>query len=153
MSPTEILTTTPAVFDNAHVTPRRRTLRRVGAGLAGFVAIAVLSHATDGVLRAAGVFPAFGVPMSNALFGVALAYRTIYDVLGCYIAARFAPDRPMRNALALGIVGLVLSALGVVAALAKGPELGPIWYPIALLATTLPAAWLGGHLRTRQARA
>jgi hypothetical protein len=26
------------------------------------------------------------------------------------------------------------------------PELGPLWYPVALAVTGLPAAWLGGVL-------
>ena len=28
----------------------------------------------------------------------------------------------------------------------KGPEFGPHWYPLALVATALPCAWLGGRL-------
>ena len=151
MNPTGTFTTTPPALETALAAPRR-TLRRVGALVAGFAATAVLSHATDSALRATGVLPAFGEPMSNALFGLAVVYRTLYGVLGCYLAARFAPDKPMRNALTLGVIGVVLSALGVVAALVKGPELGPIWYPIALLATVLPAAWLGGFLRSRRPR-
>ena len=53
--------------------------------------------------------------MSSALFLVALAYRIVYGVLGCYIAARLAPDRPMQHAVALGVVGVVLSTAGAVA--------------------------------------
>lgn len=39
-------------------------------------------------------------------------YRTVYNIAGCYIAARLAPDRPMAHSLALGIVGLVVSTAG-----------------------------------------
>ena len=28
-----------------------------------------------------------------------------------------------------------------------GPEFGPKWYPLALVASSLPCAWLGGKLR------
>jgi hypothetical protein len=137
--------------------PPRRTLRSIGAVLAGLVAIFVLSLGTDVVLHAAGVFPPWGQPMSDSLFLLATAYRIVYGVAGCYIAARLAPappvERPMRHALALGIVGLVLSTIGAVATWNTGPELGPKWYPLALIATTMPCAWAGGALRQMQLRA
>jgi hypothetical protein len=58
------------------------------------------------VLHATGVFPPFGQPMADALFLLATAYRIVYGVAGCYLTARLAPDRPMRHALALGVVAL-----------------------------------------------
>jgi len=45
----------------------------------------------------------------------------------------------------MGIVGLVLSTAGVIAATRM--DLGPMWYPVVLLLTALPCAWLGGLLR------
>jgi hypothetical protein len=75
---------------------------------------------------------------------LALAYRIAYAVVGCYIAARLAPRNPMHHALGLGIVGTVLSLVGLMAAIQI--DLGPIWYPIALVLTALPCAWLGGVL-------
>src|SRR5882672_11609314 len=86
----------------------RRVLRRIGAVLAGLVAIFVLSIATDVALHATGVFPPWEVRMSDALFLLALSYRIVYGVAGCYLTARLAPDRPMLHALALGAVGVVL---------------------------------------------
>ena len=62
--------------------PSRRILRRIGAVLAGFLATVILSLGTDLVLHAAGVFPAWGQPMSNALFLPATAYRTLFTVAG-----------------------------------------------------------------------
>ena len=82
-------------MDERH--PPRRILRSVGAVLAGFFATFILSIATDVVLHAIGVFPAWGQPMSNALFALATAYRTIYTVAGGYITARLAPDRPIAR--------------------------------------------------------
>jgi hypothetical protein len=84
---------------------RLRLLRSVGAMLAGLVAIFVLSIGTDMALHASGIFPPFGQPMADALFLLATAYRIVYGVAGSYVTARLAPDRPMRHALALGIVG------------------------------------------------
>jgi uncharacterized glyoxalase superfamily protein PhnB len=100
---------------------QRRTLRSAGAVLAGFVAIVVISVATDMIMHATGVFPPPGRPMSNALWLLATAYRIIYGVVGGYITARFAPDRPMRHAMALGVVGLALSIVGAVATWNGGP--------------------------------
>jgi hypothetical protein len=51
----------------------------------------------------------------------------------------------MRTALRLGGVGVLLSLVGLAVSLSK-PELGPIWYPAALVAVALPCAWLGGKI-------
>lgn len=122
----------------------RRTLRQIGAVLAGLLAIFAITTVTDIVLHATGIFPPWGQPMSSALFLVALAYRIVYGVLGCYIAARLAPDRPMRHALALGVVGVVLSTAGAVAMW----EAGPAWYSLAVIGISIPCAWVGGRLAT-----
>jgi hypothetical protein len=73
----------------------------------------------------------------------------VFNVAGGYIAARLAPSAPLRHAMALGIVGLVLSAAGVAFSIAK-PELGPMWYPVVLLVVAVPCAWLGGTIATRK---
>ena len=125
----------------------RRTLRSIGAVLAGVLVVIVLSLGTDVVLHAAGIYPPWFQPMADGLWVLALAYRIVYGVAGGYIAARLAPDRPMAHALALGIVGLALSIAGVAANWNKGPEYGPRWFSIALIATALPCAWMGGKLR------
>jgi len=122
----------------------RLTLRQIGAVLAGLLAIFVITTVTDIVLHATGIFPPWGQPMSSALFLVALAYRIVYGVLGCYIAARLAPDRPMGHAVALGVVGVVLSTAGAVAMW----EAGPAWYSLAVIGIALPCAWVGGKLAT-----
>jgi len=124
----------------------RRTLRSIGAVLVGLLAIVIISIATDSAMHATGVFPPFGEPMSDALFLLATAYRIVISVAGCYIAAQLAPDRPMRHALALGVVGVVVSSAGAVATWNGGPAFGPHWYPLALIALAMPCAWLGGKL-------
>jgi hypothetical protein len=126
----------------------RRLWRSIGAVLAGFLAIVVLSTATDLALHAAGIFPPFGQPMSNALFLLALAYRIVYGVAGCYLAARLAPDRPMQHALVLGGVGLVVSTAGAVAMW----DYGPAWYSLAVIAIAMPSAWAGGRVHGVHAR-
>jgi len=127
----------------------RRTGRSVAALLAGFVVVLILSLGTDVVLHATGVFPKLGQAMSNPLFFLATAYRTVYAIIGSYITARVAPYKPMQHALVGGLIGLALSVVGALVTWNK-PELGPHWYPLALVVTALPCAWIGGRIRTAQ---
>ena len=123
----------------------RDVLRSTGAILLGLVVVFVLSLGTDQILHMLGVYPPWGQPMYDpGLNLLALAYRCVYAVVGSYIAAKYAPHAPMRHALTLGFVGIVLSTAGAVAA--SGLDLGPLWYPIALVVSSLPCAWLGGLL-------
>ena len=131
--------------------PARSIGRSIGALLAGFVVVVILSLGTDLGLQKAGIFPPLGQIMSNALFLLATVYRTVYAVVGSYITARLAPDRPMGHALVGGGIGLVLAVVGAVVTWNK--DLGPHWYPLALIVTALPCAWVGGKLRLMQLRA
>ena len=128
--------------------PPRRIGRSIVAVFAGMLTVVVLSLGTDLALHAAGIFPALGDRMSDSLFMLATVYRTIYAVLGGYITARLAPNRPMQHALLNGLIGVALSALGAVVTWNRA--LGPHWYPLALVVTALPTAWLGGKLRLMQ---
>jgi hypothetical protein len=85
-------------------------------------------------------------PMSTSLWVLATGYRIVYGVAGGYIAARLAPDRPMKHALALGVVGLVLSIVGAAVNWNKGAAYGPHWYPLALVVIALPTCLAGGRL-------
>jgi hypothetical protein len=123
-------------------------LRRVGAVLAGFLAIVVLSSAVDAVMHAVGIFPPLGQSMPDGLFLLATAYRIIISIGGCYLAARLAPDRPLGHALALGVVGVAASTVGAV--VTWNMPIGPHWYPLALIAVAIPCAYAGGALRRLQ---
>jgi len=131
------------------IAPSRRgpgVLRSIGAVAAGLVSIFAVTTATDLVMHATGVFPPVSAPpMSNGLFLLAFVYRFVYDVAGCYLTARLAPGRPLRHALVLGSIGLVLSIVGAIAMW----DAGPAWYPLGLAASALPCAWLGGRLHRR----
>lgn len=118
------------------------------AVVAGFVAIVMLSVGTDAVMHATGVFPPADRPMNDtALLGLALAYRSAYNVVGGYLTARLAPRASLRHALILGAFGLVGGMAGVIANMRM--HLGPAWYPIGLVLTALPGTWLGGVLYGR----
>ncbi len=143
-------TATPATPDAAGEPRPPRLLPSFGAVAAGFIATAALSIGTDAVLHAAGVFPGLGQPMSNPLFALAAAYRAAYTVAGGWLTARLAPSRPMRHALVLGAIGLLVGTVGLVATWGRG--LGPAWYPIAVVAMALPCVWAGAALRLRQVR-
>jgi surface polysaccharide O-acyltransferase-like enzyme len=129
-----------------------RGLKSFGAVFAGLLFIVILSLATDILCHATGIYPPWFQPMSTGLWVVATAYRIIYGIVGSYITARLAPDRPMGHALVLGVIGLVLSIAGTVSTWNRGAEFGPKWYPIGLVLTALPCAWLGGKLFLMQVR-
>jgi hypothetical protein len=128
-------------------------LRRVGRGavalLGGFLTVAVLSIGVDVVMHATGIFAPPGEPMAGALWLLALAYRSLFGVAGGYVTARLAPDRPMVHALVLGAIGLIPSTLGAIATWDAGPGYGPRWFPLGIVASSLPCAWLGGWLYAR----
>lgn len=131
--------------------PPRRLLRSIGAVLAGVVVGAVLSMATDAVLHAVGVLPPVGQPASDPVLLVAALYRTIYTILGCYLGARLAPDRPMLHALVLGVLGVVANLVGAVVMWNHPAVIDHRWYALALAALAMPSAWAGGRLFTLQA--
>ena len=119
------------------------------AVLAGLVTVFVLSLATDHLFHSLGVFPPWGEPMLETGDNlIALAYRALYAVLGGYVTAWLAPRAPVGHALVLGMIGIALATLGAVAAW----EMSPAWFLLALIAISLPAAWLGGTLYQRRAR-
>jgi peptidoglycan/LPS O-acetylase OafA/YrhL len=126
--------------------------RSIGAVVAGIVVGLVLTLITDVVLHAMGVFPRWGQPVSDGPLVLATAYRIVFGVVGSYVAARLAPYGPMRHALIVGVIGFVASIAGAVATWNRGPAFGPHWYPLALIVTALPCAWVGGKLREMQLR-
>lgn len=131
----------------------RRVLRRIGAVLAGLLVVVILDTGIDVLLHATGIYPPWFQPMGTALWLLAIGYRSIDGILGGYTAARLAPDRPIQHVLVLGLIGMVMSIAGLVGTWNRGPEFGPKWYPLVLVAIALPCAWLGGALRVRQFRA
>jgi hypothetical protein len=122
-------------------------LRSAGAVLAAVLVNAVASVATDQLFHALDVYPTWGAPMYDTGDNLlALGYRTLYAILGGWLAARLAPDAPLRHALLFGAIGVVLSGAAAFFTITRF-DLGPDWYPLLLVAVALPSAWLGGTLR------
>ena len=126
--------------------PSHPVLRSVGAVFAGFAAIAVLSTIADAAMHAAGIYPDTAQGPSDALFGMALAYRTLFGVIAGFIAAVLAPNHPMRHAVVLGGIGVAVSTAGAVAMW----NVGPHWYPIAVALICLPSAMVGASLQLKR---
>jgi hypothetical protein len=125
--------------------PPRRLGRSAAAVVAGLAVNVVLAMAADQVAYAAALFPQPPeVTYEPAPYVIATAYRAVFGIAGAWLTAKLAPSDPMRHALILGGIGLLLSGAGLVASFTMA--LGPVWYPAALLVVTLPCACLGGRL-------
>lgn len=122
----------------------------IWAVIAGVFVIIVVTTFVDLVLHVCGVFPPMDQPIGNRLALLATAYRIIISVGGAWLTARLAPDRPMKHAMILGCVGVLLGLVGVVATWNMG--LGPRWYPVALVVLAIPQCWAGGKLFEMRSR-
>jgi hypothetical protein len=126
---------------------KKETLRSIGAVIAGIALLVILSMTTDSILEKTGVMktePFVENPVW--LIAIIVLYRTIFNTLGCYLTARIAPNKPMRHAMILGMICVVLTIAGLIAMW----DIPPRWYPISLLILTLPAAWLGGKMAIKK---
>ena len=72
--------------------------------------------------------------------------ESVFGVLGCYLTARLAPTRPMTHSITLGGIGFVIGVIGAVVTWGTWTS----WYSLAIIALTLPSAWLGGRLAQRR---
>ncbi len=126
---------------------KKETLKSIGAVVAGFFALVILSVIMDSILEKAGIMktdPFVENPVW--LIAIIILYRTIFNTFGCYLTARLAPNKPMKHAIILGVIGVVLTVVGLVVAW----DIPPRWYPISLIILTLPAAWLGGKMAIKK---
>ena len=123
-------------------------LRSILAVVTGFALIGALAHGTGLLLQGAmpGAFDATGSPTTVPLLLLTTLYVGVYATLGCYVAARLAPSRPMTHALVLGVLGLALNVTTSVALWGSVPA----WYLGVNVALTMAWAWLGGRLRERE---
>ena len=121
----------------------------IWAVVAGVLVIIVATTLVDIALHVTGVFPPMSQPIDDTLALLATSYRVIIGVGGACLTARLAPEKPLKHAMLLGYVGVVLGFVGLVATWNLG--LGPRWYPIALLVLAIPQCWAGGKIYELQA--
>ena len=120
------------------------------AVLAGLVFTIVLTMVVDFALYYTGAFPSPSSHMTTMHFLIATAYRLVIGTAGAWLTARLAPSRPLFHALIAGAIGTAIALLGMVLTWNQGPEFGPHWYPIVLVLTAMPCAWLGGKFVERK---
>jgi MFS family permease len=120
----------------------KTSLKSIGAVLAGFLTVFILSVVTDMIVEAAGILPSATNPQDYEWwhYAIALAYRTVWTILGGYVTARLAPFNPRRHVIILGILGTI----GGIAGIFAGWQYGHHWYPILLAVLAFPSVWLGG---------
>lgn len=119
------------------------TLKSIIAVVAGFLVVVVLSIVTDQILHATNIMPR-ATNLSTGMALLALAYRTVYTILGSFVTAYLAPRNPMKHAIILGCIGTVAGVAGALGAAAAG--YGPAWYAWALGIEALPCAFVGARL-------
>lgn len=124
----------------------KTTVKSIGAVLAGLIFIVITHTGTDAILEGAGVLPKGNLFVGTGLILIVLGYRAVLSFIGCYLTAKLAPQNPMKHALMLGLIGLVLSSIGAIVA----ADLGPAWYAWTLAVMALPIAWLGAKLYERR---
>ena len=122
----------------------------IWAVVAGVLFTIVVTILVDIALHATDVFPPMNQPINDALALLATSYRVVISVGGAWLTARLAPEKPMKHAMILGVVGTALGLVGVVATWNLG--LAPRWYAIALAVLAIPQCWVGGKIYEMQRR-
>jgi hypothetical protein len=129
---------------------QRQLGRSILAVLAGMVFAIALTLVTDLIMHKTHVFPPLGERVPNPLLALATGYRAVIAIAASYLTAYLAPYRPIAHAMIGGAFGFVASLAGAIATWNAGPAYEAHWYPLALAILSLPQAWLGGWLRSRQ---
>lgn len=122
-------------------------LKSIIAVFVGLLSNVVLSILLDTILKVMGFLPYDHLFVSTSLVLFVLGYRIAFSIFGCYLAARLAPQNPMKHSYILGGIGLILGITGIIFA----GHLGPWWYSWSLVILTPPIAYLGGKLYILQA--
>lgn len=132
-------------MDKPSAATPRKLWRSALAVFLGFVTVAVLSLATDQLFHVLEVYPPWGQPMPDTDDNLlALVYRCVYTVIGGYVTAGLSPRNPMRHVWVLAGIGFAAGLAGAIATIPM--DLGPAWFPIALVIAAVPCTWLGGVL-------
>ncbi|MBI3139638.1 MAG: hypothetical protein HYZ15_13760 [Sphingobacteriales bacterium] len=121
----------------------KNLIRSAAAILAGLLTGAVLSVLTDTLLEKTGFAiarPFRENPDRVILFMV--FYRALYGIAGTFVTARLAPAAPLKHALVLGTIGIIVGIVGTVVQW----HIPPHWYPLSLIMLTPLTTFLGYKL-------
>lgn len=133
----------------------RNTFRSVGAIVAGILVLTALSFAIEAVADPLmmHLFPR-ALPDANALKQsfpahlVMFGYTFLCVMAGGYVTAWISRLAPVRDAVIMGAIEVLLTAL----AMRAFPHQAPLYSWIVGMVFCIPAAWLGGVLRVRTAK-
>jgi hypothetical protein len=129
-------------------------IRSALAILAGIVALSVTSFAIEWVADPvlARVLP--DAQSSGATWHpdvrklIMFVYTTMCVACGGYVTAWLASGSKVRHAVIMGVIQMALTAMAMIEFRHKAP----VWFWIAGIAVTVPAAWCGAILRVTWAR-
>ena len=121
--------------------------RRILAIVVGFVVTGLLIVPTTKLVMWAlpAAFDTSGGTHDTAILLLMHAYVALFATFGCWLAARLAPDHPLRHAMIVGVLGVLLNA--------SNPDIWtmyPLWSNVISLATPLLWGWIGGKIREGQ---
>lgn len=117
--------------------------KSIGAVLAGFLLGGALSVGADFLMDKLGIMSMEDFKQTSLfVVFIVIVYRFIFNVIGCYLTAKLAPNKPMKHVIIIGIIGTVLSLVGSFAMWDKAIP----FYNIAIILISLPSALLGGQL-------
>lgn len=122
---------------------QRLPIRLLLSVAAGIILSKILGMFTHAVLHWADVFPAFRKPMFDTkLVLIALAYHSVYAVIGAFLTAMLAKKQAKRAVYILGTKEAILWVLGMILLWKHSPA----WYNLAKAVLGIPLAVLGGRL-------
>jgi hypothetical protein len=127
-------------------------MRSIVAVLAGFVTLSVALYAMQGagtavLLRMHPDLPATAsiVNHSTGTRVFWLIWETLSMGAAGYVTARIASSSHVVHAVVMGAIQAIVTVWAMFSV--RGDE--PLWFWITGIAMMVPAAWLGGWLRTR----
>lgn len=121
---------------------KNQALKSTWAVVAGFIVVVILSTATDFALEKIKLMKQPFDKNPSWFIVLVILYRCLFGIIGSYITARLAPARPMRLAMIGGVIGFIISIVGVIVMWNTPPH----WYGISIVLTALPCAWLGAKI-------
>ena len=124
-------------------------LKGIGAIVAGFIFIGITHNGTDFIMESLGIFPPPTVRFDTTWMVItATVYRNLFMIAAGYLTAALAPAPKMRWVIILGVIGTLLGFVGIFVNYKY--DLGPMWYPVALVLLGFPCLYLGAKLRIKE---